>query len=69
MLEHQSKTSSFQKIYVGELFILNTGKIDYSEFKFGVTFDENIQILDLGIHSTDRHHEAKLEQHPTFDLP
>lgn len=67
VLHADDKEYVFSRIFTGSIVIVNTGYIDFSEFTFGLTSDDNAEFIYLIANSADRHHNAQISLHPSLD--
>ena len=66
VIKDGDKDYKFQDLYIGSLSILNTSNQDYSEFSFGLTYDNDNKFIQFQQEEFDRHHTATFKNLPTL---
>jgi hypothetical protein len=56
----------FEMLFSGSLWFYNTGNIDFSDFKFGLTLNEEFKFIQIRPSNLDRHHQPVFSNLPNL---
>jgi hypothetical protein len=66
ILKENDQDYSFCSLYIGSLNIINSGSVDFSNFTFGLTIDEDAKFINIKQEELHRHHKATFNILPTI---
>lgn len=58
-----------KNLSIEQITVRNTGNADLSEFRFGITLQDDNQVIKIQTESPDRHHEVNVEQEVSLENP
>jgi len=67
ILTGEDQEHKFSKLYTGTIKIINSGLIDYPEFSFGITGNDNMKFINVKPTTIDRHHRAEFNDPPSLE--